>query len=71
MKWAARVVARISVGHRKLKSEREGEVVGNGSSAGDEGWASGRGRMVSCEGSKENKGEGGKKARSRFGGERE
>ena len=45
MKWAARVVARISVGHRKLKSERGGEVVGNGTSAGDEGWASGRGRI--------------------------
>ena len=33
--------------------------------------ARGRGEMVSREGSKENKGEGEKKARSRFGGERE
>ena len=38
MKRAGRVVARISVGHRKLKLERGGDVVGNGTSAGDEGW---------------------------------
>ena len=38
MRRARRVVARILAGHRKLKSERGGEVVGNGTSAGDEGW---------------------------------